>query len=353
MNGKKIMRLRCCIRTVLFVILIGMVQAQATDLKLEWIQLADNAAVGKVFALNGSGYRVYAGTSYGVLLSESAGLTWRSTAFEVPVTVLTVDGDTVYAGTWNDGIFRSDDVGRKWKSIHNGLRFHEGDERRFYGTVYRILVIDDTLINVMYHGGTYTSMDRGETWHDISKEWHAGNSIYSMASFDGYLWSAISIGWMARSPDNGQTWQSLGGFQCDRTNDWAVLRGQLYVAGQEGVGRWNEGMQTWEYPMDGLPVGTSEDLNDPAYVHSFAVRSEFLFAGLEAHGIYVFDTHSEVWVAVGLQEFSVLSLLSHGKYLYAGTRGNGIYRAKFSSIQPHGKVLTTWARTKQPLAARE
>lgn len=221
----------------LFVILIGAVQAQGANLKLEWIQLADNAAIGDVLALSGSKYRIYAGTSNGILLSESAGLTWRSTAFEKPTAVLTVDGDTVYAGTWRKGIFRSDDAGRRWKPIHNGLRFHDGDKERSYSTVQRILIIDDTLINMMYHGGTYTSTDRGETWHNISEEWYAGNSIYSMTLFDGYLWSAISIGWMARSPDNGQTWQPLNAFQCHRTNDWAVLQGRLYVAGQAGIGR--------------------------------------------------------------------------------------------------------------------
>ena len=125
MNGIKIMQLRCCIQAALFVILIGTVQAQGTNLKLEWIQLADNAVIGDdVLALGGSTYRIYAATSNGVLLSESAGLTWRSTAFEKPTTVLTVDGNTVYAGTWRRGIFRSDDAGRRWQPIHSGLRFH-------------------------------------------------------------------------------------------------------------------------------------------------------------------------------------------------------------------------------------
>ena len=64
----------------------------------------------------------------------------------------------------------------------------------------------------------------------------------------------MSIEWMARSPDSGQTWQPLVNFQHGRVNDWAVLNGQLYVAGQKGIGRWNETLQTWEYPMDGLPL---------------------------------------------------------------------------------------------------
>lgn len=42
------------------------------------------------------------------------------------------------------------------------------------------------------------------------------------------------------------------------TGTWAVLQGQLYVAGQKGVGRWSETLQTWEYPMNGLPMDTSD-----------------------------------------------------------------------------------------------
>ena len=342
-------------------IVVGITPAAALDSALEWVHLDNGRPMEYVSALEGSEHRLYAAASEGIFFSENGGDTWwLPTSFEHEekfVTTLTVDGNTVYAGTWRHGVFRSDDAGITWKPINDGLRFQEVEGEPFYGEVRRILIIGDTTISVMYHGGTYTSTDRGETWQDVSQDWYVGNSIYSMTLFDGYLWSAMSIEWMTRSPDSGQTWQPLVNFQHGRVNDWAVLNGQLYVAGQKGVGRWNETLQTWEYPMDGLPIDTSEDSNDLPYVSSFAVHGEHLFAGLDAHGVYLFDAASETWAAVGLQGSSILSLLSQGEFLYAGTEENGIYRAKLlvvplAFVRPQGRVLTTWADMKRTAPKR-
>ena len=350
------MQLRFCIRITLFVILVGTVHTQASDLTLEWISLIDRTSIGNVSALSGTTHRLYAGTSEGVFYSENDGNTWLPTGFDIgdnrSLTTLTATENTVYVGTWRHGVFRSDDAGITWIRLNEGFRFQEVEGEPFYGEVRRILIIGDTTISVMYHGGTYTSTDRGETWQDVSEVWYVGDSIYSMTLFDGYLWSAMSIEWMARSSDNGQTWQPLVNFQHGRVNDWAGLNGQLYVAGQQGVGRWNETMQGWEYPIDGLPIDTSEDSNDLPYISSFAVHREQLFAGLDPHGVYVFDAASETWSAVGLQGSSILSLLSQGDFLYAGTEDNGIYRTKLlvvplAFVQPQGKVLTTWADMKR------
>lgn len=357
----KTMWTRLCTQIVFLVIVVGTAWAQELDLALEWIRLDNGTPMHYVSALEGADHRLYAGTSAGLLFSENGGHTWLPTTFgneDESITTLTADGNTVYVGTWRHGIFRSDNAGETWKPLNDGLRFQDLDGEHFYGEVRRILIIDNTIINVMYHGGTYISTDRGEMWHDVSEAWYWGDGIYSITAFDGYLWTAISINSMARSPDNGQTWQNLPLSQCDRTNDWAVLQGQLYVAGQKGVGRWNETLQTWDYPMDGLPIGNAEDSNDRPHVYSFAVRGGYLFAGLATHGVYVFDAESETWSATGLQGLSVYSLLSHGEGLYASTEEDGIYHAELRgippvSVQPQGKTVTTWARVKQTTHKRD
>ena len=301
-----------------------------------WIQLNDGVAMESVTSLAAHGLRLYAGTDNGVFVSEDGGNSWMPTSFNTPVSTLTIDKDTIYAGTWVPGTFRSDDAGITWKPIRDGLRFHEyQDGTRYYGTVRHILITDNNIINVMYHNGTYTSTDRGDTWHDISKEWLRGDSIYSMTEFNGYLWSAVSTGSMYRSPDSGKTWEGLRRFDNDRVNDWAVLNGQLYVAGQAGVGVWNESTQDWEYPMTGLPIGNRHGPNEPPYVSAFAVHGNRLFAGLSIHGVYVFDLRSETWSAAGLEGRSVTSLLSHGSALYAGTGQDGIYYfAQVRTVSP-------------------
>ena len=330
------MQIRRLIKAAVAVIVLGMVVGLNPVWGMNnWIQLDDGVAMESVTSLAAHGFRLYAGSDNGVFVSEDGGNSWFPTSFNDPVTTLTVDRDTIYVGTWVQGVFRSDDTGLTWKPIRDGLRFHEHEGKHYYGEVRHILITDNTIINIMYHNGTYTSTDRGETWHDISKEWLAGNSIYSMTEFDGYLWSAISIGSMLRSPDNGKTWEGLGSFDYGRTNDWAVLNGRLYIAGQAGVGVWNNTAQNWEYPTIGLPIGNRHGPNDPPYVSTFAVYGGRLYAGLQTHGVYVFDLQSGTWSSTGLEGRSVYSLLSHGSGLYAGTVESGIYYlAKIRTISP-------------------
>ena len=284
----------------------------------KWIQLDDGVAMKSVTSLAAHGFRLYAGSDNGIFVSIDGGKNWSSTSFNNSVSTLTVNGDTVYAGTWYHGVFRSDDTGLTWKPIRDGLRFEEHDGEIYYGGVRHILITDNNIINVMYHNGTYTSTDRGETWHDISTEWAGGDGIHSMTEFDGHLWSAVSSSSMARSPDSGKTWEPLYRFDYGHVYDWAALNGRLYVGGYEGVGVWNEITRTWEYPMAGLPIGK--------YVLRLAVQGDRLFAGLRhKHGVYVFDLQSETWSSAGLEGRTVSSLLSHGSALYVGTEEDGIY----------------------------
>ena len=301
-----------------------------------WIQLDDGVTMGNVNALAIHESRLYAGGSSGVFVSEDGGNIWSLTSLDHAVSTLTVDGDTIYAGIWGKGVFRSDDAGLTWKPIRNGLRFHEHDGEQYYGEVRHILVTDNNIICVMYHNGTYTSTDRGETWHDISTEWPGGNGIHSMTEFDGYLWSAVSSSSMARSPDNGKTWENLPRFAPGHVHAWASLNGRLYVGGYEGVGVWNETTRTWEYPMAGLPIGNRHQSDALPYVLTLAVHSNRLFAGFQyTHGVYVFDLQSESWSSAGLEGHSVPSLLSHGSALYAGTGQDGLYYlAQVRAVSP-------------------
>ena len=315
------------IEVVVAMIIVGMVAGLKPVWGVNtWTQLDDGVAMGSVTSLAARRTRLYAGTDNGVFVSIDGGKSWSPTSFNNPVSTLTVDGNTIYVGTWVEGVFRSDDAGLTWKPIRDGLRFEEHEGDIYYGNVRHIVIIDNSIINVMYHRGTYTSTDRGETWHDISTEWPGGNGIHSMTVFGGYLWSSVSSSSMARSPDNGKTWEPLHRFDYGHVYAWAALNRQLYVGGYEGVGVWNETTRTWEYPMTGLPIGNLHDPDALPYVFTLAVQGKRLFAGLyHTKGVYVFDLQSQTWSSVGLEGRSVSSLLSHGSALYAGTEEDGIY----------------------------
>ncbi len=308
-----------------------------------WIKLFEGMNREWVSALEAGENRLYAGTSERIFISQNDGRSWYTVAFKDLVTAITADGDTVYLGTRTQGVFRSDDAGLTWKPIRDGLQTYDNGS---YGEVRRILLMSDQIINVMYHKGTYVSNDHGETWLDVSGEWELGDSIQSMTEFDGFLWSAISISSMRRSPDNGRTWEHVRQYKSGRVNDWAVLNNRLYIAGSDGIARWNEKIQDWEYPMKGLPTGYRYDPDAPPSVLSLAVHDGRLFAGLKRHGVYVFDARADTWGSAGLDELWVYALLSYKSSLYAGT-GDGLYSAIMDRVQPHGKVVATWGRIKR------
>lgn len=344
------MRTRGLIRTAfIFLVTMTTLTPKSTADIGRWIQLNDGTTMDSVRVLDAWGNRLYAGTDNGIFISRDHGGTWGATSFVGECTTIIVNWNTVYAGTWSEGVFRSDDAGRSWKPIRDGLRTYDSGA---YGEVRRILITRGEIINVMYHRGTYTSADRGETWHDVSQEWPRGDSLLSVMEFDGYLWSSASLRDMFRSPDGGQTWEPLPDFEPDRANDWAALNNQLYVAGERGIGRWNEKTQAWEYLMEGLPTGSPWDPDDPPYIPTLAIHHGRLFSGLDHHGVYALDTRAESWYPVGLNGHSVYTLLSYNSALYAGTE-NGLYQARIPRLQPHGKTGTTWGRVKQNTYAKD
>lgn len=341
-----------------FIFLVTMTAlARGTDANAEtWTQLVDGATVGELLVLEADDRRLYAGGWDGIFISEDYGHTWHTTSFKEPTSTITIDGGSVFAGTPLQGVFRSDDGGWTWKPIRDGLRFSElSDGLRYYAKVRRILASRGEVIVVMNYGGTYTSADSGETWRDVSKKWFGGDNILTMTELDGYLWGAGGVS-THRSPDNGQTWEILPGIELPAgyETSWAVLDNRMYLAGEGGIGRWNEDTLDWKHLMTGFPT-------ERAFIRSLAVHRGRLYAGLGGWGttgVYVFDTRGETWYSVGLDEFRVVALLSHQSYLYAaivrgGTKEHGysesygIYRTQLPRLQTHGKAVTTWARVKQ------
>ena len=178
-----------------------------------------------------------------------------------------------------------------------------------------------------------------------------------MIEFDGNLWAAcwVALHPLFRTPVAGGTWEQLpnwGAHQPFRTlsdygqlHDWVVLDDQLYVAGEEGFGRWNESHLGFEHLGRGLPPVERYGVQDRS-IQTLAVNRGRIFAGLINHGVYMFDARSGTFIPAGLQDVTITALVSHQSDLYAATR-EGIYRASISTVQPYNKAATTWGAIKQ------
>jgi photosystem II stability/assembly factor-like uncharacterized protein len=125
---------------------------------------------------------------------------------------------TLYAGTAQAGVFRSEDGGRTWRECNNGIIYKEiwwMEQHPKTGELY---------------AGTgpasvFKSADGGETWCDSpqlrrlpeTKEWTFPQPPH-IAHVKGLaldprdasrVYGAVEEGWIIRSTDGGQTWQDI------------------------------------------------------------------------------------------------------------------------------------------------
>ena len=338
-----------------YLLLLTLVSAHA---HAEWGLILDE----KTYSIASDGERLYAATDRGIRISLDDGDTWRWSDFKHPARLLTGSPDAVYGYSGEHGIVRSVTKGNTWHAINTGLEVRlwkngKWNARRPY--IQQILVTGTGMvIAVAYHDGTWISRDCGDRWHEVTHEWivalpngdfPVGTGIYSMGEFVGYLWLLYSRSTTARSPDEGATWELIPDwmhdrtiYQFDRVNVWVEFRGDLYVAGDSGFGRWREEGLEWEDFSRGLP-------EDPG-LSSLVVHRNRIFAGSWRHGVFVFDHHAEMWHPAGLSmSIPTNGLVSHRGVLYAAGAGrghNGLYRAKRPFVSSEGKAGVTWGALK-------
>jgi hypothetical protein len=119
------------------------------------------------------------------------------------------------AGTYGDGLFRSDDDGRSWTKIEQGLT----------SSAFRTIVPDpndpSAILSGTEPGRIYRSTDTGLTWSEMGgilsldhvDEWFlpyspragAVRNIYSPPGTDRLL-ASVEVGGLLDSPDRGEAW---------------------------------------------------------------------------------------------------------------------------------------------------
>lgn len=182
---------------------------------------------------------------------------------------------TILAGTYGDGIYRSDDGGRTWSQSNEGLT----------STALRTIAPDpvqpDALICGTEPGRAFRSHDGGHSWTELQgirglpgyEEWYlpyspragAIRNFYSPPDSGSRLMASVEVGGLLNSEDGGETWSyievgpdhdihNIGG----HPDDGNLLYASLGYAGLKheqrdenspklgGVGRSRDGGKTWK-----------------------------------------------------------------------------------------------------------
>jgi hypothetical protein len=296
------------------------------------------------------GPNLFAGTAGGLFVSTNNGTSWTTSGSGlsgVPVSALTQNSLTLFAGTAYSGVYLSTDYGSSWNPANAGLRDPHVGSLAWDATI---------LLAGTVSGGVYMSTDGALNWiyaSDGIPEAPAsvlarnGTTIFSGTSGagvfttanDGASWSLSSSGlpdpnvWafafsgqsvfagtssgVYRSTNNGSFWTAANtGISGSLVYALAQSPGGLFagvLGGSPGavIFRSTDNGATW------TPAGNG--LGSTASIFALLARGSKLFAGTDV-GVFVSTDNGAGWTGInaGLGAIPVYSIADSGALMYAG-----------------------------------
>ena len=305
-----------------------------------------------------------------IALATGPSLYWRSSSIGLPSDIQSLaaaPGPTLYAGTWSDGIYRSDDHGQTWITATLGLALpmyirdglavdpisptilYAGD---YYGStsgggVYLsengglswTLSLADTdvetlLVHPLTHTivlagsrehGLYRSADGGQSWgstnlpaqrvQTLAAAAAPADLLYAGAGTDLYVSASAGITWTLASSQSS----TVEALALDPITPTMIKAGTRL----DGLWRSSDGGLTWITQTAGLP--------EDAWVTSLAIHpitSTILYAGVWSGQVYLSQNGGATWEGLGYLG-TVEAVLIHPtapSVIYAGTANNGLFR---------------------------
>jgi hypothetical protein len=303
----------------------------------QWTQ-AKGPSGGTVLSIAASGNTIFAGTfRSGVFRSIDNGASWtavNSGLTDLAVPALSVSGGTIFAGTTVD-VFISTNTGASWVSAglpNNGVN---------------ALATSGSNVFVGAANGLFLSTNNGISWisADFPMYWNNNGYILGIYAF-AVSGSAVFAGASSfvseggnvvfLSNDNGITWTAADSGLRDTTFNslypieedvyaLAVSHENIFAGTNRGVFLSTDSGASWRAVNSGLT---------DAIVSSFAVSGGNIFAGTFGSGVFISTNTGTSWTDVntGLMNSKIRSLAVHGNHLFAGTDGDGIWRRPLSEM---------------------
>jgi hypothetical protein len=195
------------------------------------------------------------------------------------------DPDTLYVGTSDEGIFKSEDGGRTWEKL-SGIEHPRV-------TVVAVSPTDGAVYAGTEPSALFVSRDGGLSWRELEgmrnlpsaptwsfppRPWTSHVRAIALSYADPNLVVAgIELGGVVRSTDGGVTWQDQRpGAQADCHSLFAHpgVPELLYEAGGGGFAQSTDFGESWEAADGGMDLhyvwGLAADAEDPSLVYTSA-----------------------------------------------------------------------------------
>ncbi len=241
-------------------------------------------------------------------------------------------GKTLYLGT-ESGAFRRQAGEDLWEPLFATMIADESaapkppnDPAPPFSSV-RWLSADGGTLYLATNLALYRSSNGGTSWKQIpwKKDFPPG-LVLSIAGDGDTVYVGVSPRGVFRTNDDGRSWlPSSAGIADSTVHDVEGLDGAVYASGPFNISRSTNGGISWETIHNGLPDHTNYN------VRQLVVSNGILYSVLNTHAgqIYQWIEATDSWlrVAVDKRLKNITSLTVNGTTFYAGTDQDGVLRS--------------------------
>jgi len=251
---------------------------------------------------------VFAGTKDdGLYKSSDSGENWVKSSNglnDIEINIIQKSGQYLFSGTQDSGIFRSSDNGANWISVNSGL-----SEKR----IISFTVKDNFILAGTFNSGVFISSDNGMNWIQSN----AGLStftVYFLFSDDGIIYLGSDNG-IYKSTNNGNNWINISNNLPSGNEVKAITAsGDTILAGTTyggGVFKSTNGGLNWNQSNSGFP-----DYPEIFYLKKINNK---IFAAT-GFGVYVSDNSGNTWLPANTGHY-------YSKNICIAYTGSDIYSA--------------------------
>lgn len=298
----------------------------SSDNGATWTNRSNGLGEVYINSLFASAAGIYASTGEEVYFTSNKGVTWTKASAGIPFTYAVYSwaqvGNTVYAGTYANGLYQSTDGGGTWTLVSG---FPSGTSAYVYS-----MVSNGNDIWAGSFGGIRHSSDGGVTWSVTNNGMPSGEWASTIEYKNGVLLAGTHNGGIFRSTDNGNNWTAVNtGIQQWPNNypqvystfkDIEFVGSSTALAGNfEGMYRSTDEGATWSYQSQGI---LAMDV-----VETEATGST-VYAATHFSGMFVSEDNGATWQRRnnGIPAPNLLATATQAEWAFVAVQNDGCYR---------------------------